>query len=203
LRAAARADEVDLYYLDQCGLAPTLPTSYTWARAGVRVVVPYEAPQGRRVNVIGALAPLGSRRRLVWRSRTKGDGPLDSAVFLDFLWREVAALPAPPEALPIGYQRGRPCAVVLDNYSVHHSKAVQAALPALPALAAAGVTLFYLPPYSPELNAIEPRWGHLKYEQLQVRSYQTAEALQAAVDEALTKQAVLLRDPTTPLSEAA
>ena len=200
MRAAARADEVDLYYLDQCGLAPTLPTSYTWARAGVRVVVPYEAPQGRRVNVLGALAPLGSRRRLVWRSRTTADGPLDSAVFLDFLWREVAALPAPPEALPSGYQRGRPCAVVLDNYSVHHSKAVQAALPALEA---AGVTLFYLPPYSPELNAIEPRWGHLKYEQLQVRSYQTAEALQAAVDEALTKQAALLHDPTTPLSEAA
>jgi hypothetical protein len=200
LRAAARADEVDLYYLDQCGLAPTLPTSYTWARAGVRVVVPYEAPQGRRVNVLGALAPLGSRRRLVWRSRTKADGPLDSAVFLDFLWREVAALPAPPEALPTGYQRGRPCAVVLDNYSVHHSKAVQAALPALEAV---GVTLFYLPPYSPELNAIEPRWGRLKYEQLQVRSYQTAEALQAAVDEALTKQAALLHDPTTPLSEAA
>lgn len=200
MRAAARADEVDLYYLDQCGLAPTLPTSYTWARAGVRVVVPYEAPRGRRVNVIGALAPLGSRRRLVWRSRTKADGPLDSAVFLDFLWREVAALPAPPEALPTGYQRGRPCAVVLDNYSVHHSKAVQAALPALEAV---GVTLFYLPPYSPELNAIEPRWGRLKYEQLQVRSYQTAEALQAAVDEALTKQAALLHDPTTPLSEAA
>jgi hypothetical protein len=200
LIAAAVAEELDLYYLDQCGLAPTLPTSYTWARAGVRVIVPYEAPQGRRVNVIGALAPLGTRPRLVWRSRTKADGPLDSAVFLDFLWREVAALPAPPEALPCGYQRARPCVVVLDNYSVHHSKAVQAALPALESV---GVTLFYLPPYSPELNAIEPRWRHLKYEQLQVRSYQTAEALQAAADEALTKQAAVLHDPTRPLFEAA
>jgi DDE superfamily endonuclease len=200
LRAAARADEVDLYFLDQCGLAPTLPTSYTWARAGVRVVVPYEAPQGRRVNVIGALAPLGSRPRLVWRSRTKADGPLDSPVFLEFVWRDVAQLPAPPEALPPGAARARPCVIVLDNYSVHHSKAVRAALPALEA---AGVTLFYLPPYSPELNAIEPHWRHLKYEQLQVRSYRTAEALRAAVDEALTKQAALLHDPTTPLFEAA
>jgi hypothetical protein len=198
--AAAGAEELDLYYLDQCGLAPTLPTGYTWARAGVRVVVPYEAPQGRRVNVIGALAPLGAQRRLVWLSRTKADGPLDSPVFLDFLWRDVAGLPAAPEDLPSGYQRGRPCVVVLDNYSVPHSKAVQAALPALEA---AGVTLFYVPPYSPELNAIEPRWRHLKYEQLQVRSYRTAEALQAAVDEALTKQAALLHDPTTPLFEAA
>lgn len=198
--AAAGAEELDLYYLDQCGLAPTLPTGYTWARAGVRVVVPYEAPQGRRVNVIGALAPLGAQRRLVWLSRTTADGPLDSPVFLDFLWRDVAGLPAAPEDLPSGYQRGRPCVVVLDNYSVPHSKAVQAALPALEA---AGVTLFYVPPYSPELNAIEPRWRHLKYEQLQVRSYRTAEALQAAVDEALTKQAALLHDPTTPLFEAA
>src|SRR5262249_42007260 len=96
------------------------------------------------------------------------------------------------------YQRERPCVVVLDDYSVHHSNAVQAALPAL---AAAAVTLFYLPPYSPGLNAIEPHWRHPRYEQLQVRSYPTVEALQAAVDEALTKQPAVLHDPTRPLFE--
>src|SRR3712207_8159236 len=32
----ARAGRRDLYYLDESGFAPTLPTSYTWAREGTR-----------------------------------------------------------------------------------------------------------------------------------------------------------------------
>ena len=45
---------MDLCHLDEAGFAPTLPTSYSWSRVGERLTVPYEAPQGRRVNVIGA-----------------------------------------------------------------------------------------------------------------------------------------------------
>ena len=55
----AAAGERDLYHLDESGFAATLPTSYTWAREGTRPLVPYEAPQGRRVYVIGALASAG------------------------------------------------------------------------------------------------------------------------------------------------
>jgi putative transposase len=61
----AAQDTVELCYLDECGFAPTLPGTYPWAREGVRPVVAYEAPQGRRVNVIGAWAPLGSQPRFV------------------------------------------------------------------------------------------------------------------------------------------
>ena len=188
---------LDLYYLDESGFAPTLPTSYTWAREGTRVVVPYEAPQGRRVNVVGALAPFGPAPRLVYESRT---GKLDSAAVLRFLWQDVAGLPAAADRLPTGYVRARPCVVVLDNYSVHRSKLIQAVQPAL---AAAGVRFYYLPPYSPELNAIEPLWRHVKYDDLPVRSYPTAEALPAAVDDALNKHAAALQRSTTELCEAA
>jgi putative transposase len=188
---------LDLCYLDEGGFAPTLPLSYTWARAGTRPIVPYEAPQGRRVNVIGALAPGGPAPRLAFRSRL---GKLDGPAFLEFVWRDVAGLPAPPEALPPDYRRARPCVIVLDNYSVHRSQLIKAAVPAL---AAAGVTFFYLPPYSPELNAIEPLWRHVKYEDLPVRSYPTGDGLQAAVDEALTKRADDLCQTTITFYEAA
>ena len=124
----------DLWYLDESGFAPTLPTGYTWARTGTRALVWDEPPQGRRLNVLGALAPYGEHPDLVW---TAPPGKIDSAVVLDFLWREVARLPAPPARLPADYRRSRPCVVVLDNASAHTSKAVKAALPAL---AAAGVT---------------------------------------------------------------
>jgi hypothetical protein len=200
LTREAAAGTRDLYHLDECGFAPTLPTSYTWARAGTRVVVPYEAPRGRRVNVIGALAAAGPRPRLVWASRRSGQGRLDSATFLDFVARDVAGLPAPWEALPPGYVRARPCTIVLDNYSVHRSKAVRAAEPAL---ARAGVTFYFLPAYSAELSGIEPLWRHVKYGDPATRSFAAAEALHAAVDEVLARRAAEFEHPTHELPRAA
>lgn len=196
----ARAGRRDLYYLDESGFAPTLPTSYTWAREGTRAVVPYEAPQGRRVNVIGALAPDGARPRLVWASRRSGQGRLDSAAFLDFVSRDLAGLPATPDALPPSYVRRRPCTIVLDNYSVHRSAAVKAATPAL---ARAGVDFYFLPAYSPELNKIEPVWRHVKYGDLATRSFATGEILHTAVDDALAARAADLQHATHNLPRAA
>ncbi len=182
----AAAGERDVYDLDECGFAPTLPTSYTWARVGTRVVVPYEAPQGRRVNVIGARTRAGAAPRFVWASRRSGQGRLDSAAFLDFVCREVAQLPAAWDALPPDYVRARPCTIVMDNYSVHRSKVVTAARPAL---AKAGVELYFLPPYSPELSQIEHEWRGVKYDDLSRRRFADGAALHAAVDEALTARA--------------
>ena len=196
----AAAGRRDLYHLDECGFAPTLPTSSTWAREGTRVVVPYEAPQGRRVNVIGALAATGPRPRLVWTSRRSGQGRLDSAAFLDFVARDVAALPAAWDALPPGYVRDLPCTIVLDNYSVHRSQAVKAAAPVL---ARAGVTFYFLPPYSPELSEIEPLWRHVKYGDLATRSFADGDALHAAVDEGLARRAAALEHATHKLPRPA
>lgn len=176
---------------------PTLPVSYTWARVGARPLVPHEASQRRRLNVLGALAPHGPRPRLAHRSWTTR---IDSAAFLAFVAGDVAGLPAPLDQLPPGYTRERLCVVVLDNYSVHRSKVVQAAIPALEA---AGVVFFYLPPYSPELNAIEPLWGTIKYHDLQDRSHAELSSLQAAVDGALTTHADLLAHSTNSLRKAA
>ena len=190
----------DLYHLDESGFAPTLPTSYTWAREGTRPLVPYEAPQGRRVNVIGALATAGPAPRLVWASRRSDQGRLDSAAFLDFVCRDVAELPAAWDALPADYVRPRPCTVVLDNYSVHRSAAVRAAEAAL---ARAGVTFYFLPPYSPTLSDIEPLWRHVKYTDLATRSFTDAATLQEAVDAALATRAAALGHPTHNFSRAA
>ena len=187
----------DLFYLDESGFAPTLPTGSTWARRGTRALVWDEPPQGRRLNVLGALAPYGDASALVW---TAPPGKIDSGVVLDVLWRAVAGLPAAPDQLPAGYRCARPCVVVLDNASAHTSKAVKAARPALEA---AGVTLYYLPPYSPELTRIEEVWRQIKYQELPVRSYRTLADLRAAVEQALSNHAAHLHDATTDLAEAA
>jgi DDE superfamily endonuclease len=191
------ADTLDLHFLDESGFAPTLPTTYTWARLKARARVPYEAPQRRRVNVLGAWAPLGSRPRFAYTSRT---GKLDSAAFLAFVWREVGGMPTPLGEVPAGFRRARRCVIVLDNYSVHRSRAVT---DALPGLAAAGIELFHLPAYSPELNLIEGRWRHVKHEELPIRSYTSAAALQAAVDHALDQHVAAPVHSTEDLLEAA
>ena len=54
LKAKAAGGAVKLYYLDECGFAPTLPTGYSWTLPGERRFVRYEAPQGRRVNALAA-----------------------------------------------------------------------------------------------------------------------------------------------------
>jgi len=167
---------IDLWFLDQSGFAPTSPTGYTWGRLGTRLVVPDEAPQGRRVNVVGALAPYGpAGPRLVFETRRKAEGRYDAAAHLAFVERVAAAGGG-----------GRPGVIVLDDYAVHHSQPVK---DAAPALAEANVRFCYLPPSSPELNPIEALWRQVKHGDLPERSHPTDLALQAAAERALADRA--------------
>jgi putative transposase len=183
-REQARRGQIDLYYLDQAGFAPTLPTGYTWARVGTRKCVRYEAPEGRRVNVVGAWAPEHpAGPHLVVETRRREQGRYDAAAHLRFVTEGVAGLPPLP---PPGYRRQRPCVIALDNYSVHHAQVIQAAGPRL---VEQGVQFYFLPSYSPELNAIEPLWRQVKYQDLPDRSHPSSDALQTAVEQALAKRA--------------
>jgi hypothetical protein len=185
---------IDLWFLDQSGFAPTLPTGSGWGRLGRRLVVPYEAPQGRRVNAVGAYAPYApASPRLVFETRCRGEGRYDAAAHLAFV-RRLAGAPGD------GPRRTRPCLVVLDNYSVHHSRAVT---DAVPALAADDIHFCFLPPYSPELNPIEPLWRQVKYHDIPERSHPTETALQAAVETALTTRAHHLAGTTNELPRGA
>ena len=86
-----------------------------------------------------------------------------------------------------------PLVLVLDNAGLHRSTTVRQALPDL---RKHNVHLFYLPPYSPELNAIEPVFRAVKHLDLPARRYRTAAALEAAVDAAFTRvEATLLGEP--------
>jgi hypothetical protein len=187
--------------------------SFSWSLVGQRLTIPYEAPQGRRVNAMGIYfshGPLTGRFEFVTYARlpertgkraAEGAaaqaaahglqedevGKIDSEVFLGFVWT-VAGRPADA---PPGWRRERPLVIVLDNYAVHKSARVKEELPLL---AAANIRLFYLPAYSPELSRIEPIWQDVKYHGLPERSYVQAGALKRAVDGALACKAIQLRE---------
>jgi transposase len=161
LKAKAAARELTLYYLDECGFSPTLPVGYSWALPRQRNLVRYEAPQGRRVNALAAYRPYGRSPRL---EVFTAERTWDSYDLLGFL-----------KALPWSK---RPRVVVLDNASIHTSKVVREARRRL---AAAGIYLYFLPPYSPELNQIEPVFRQVKHQEIPRRSFTTRRGLRDAV----------------------
>ena len=188
-----------------------MPTTYSWYLQGARLTVPYEAPQGRRVNVIGAYFTHGPEAgRLVSQSwavlpkcrakrprttpaqraaahglRLDEVGPIDAARLVAFLW-QVAGRPADASA---AWQRARPLVVALDNYAVHTSATLTAAVPAL---RAAKVELVYLARYCPEQSRIEPIWNDVKQHYLPTRSFARVADLKQAVDTALAHKAAAL-----------
>src|SRR3989475_9299105 len=61
-----------------------------------------------------------------------------------------------------------PTVVVMDNASIHTSEAFQEAIPKWEKK---GLSIFYLPEYSPELNLIEILWRFMKYEWIEFWAY--------------------------------
>jgi DDE superfamily endonuclease len=199
---------MDLYHSDEVGFAMTLPVCSSWTRVGMRLWVPYEAPQGRRVNGIGAYCTHGVEagrftyelcaslpkskakqpRKSPEEQAAKHDlrpeqvGTIDGERFVQFVWK-VAGRPA---VYPEGWQRERPLVLVVDNYSVHTGERVQAEQAAFEA---AGITLFYRPSYSPELSGIEPIGQDAKHHDMTQRRFEILGTLFRAVDEALSRKA--------------
>ena len=138
----------------------------TWVRKRQRKRAPYENPEGRRVNALAALLRMAGAADLCWTSKPTAFVAEEVVQFLRDL---------PPVAVPT--------VVVLDNAGIHCRKVVRAALADL---WARGVYLYYLPPYSPELNAIEPRFQVIKHNDLPARRYPTVAALMVAVNSGFT-----------------
>jgi transposase len=163
LNARAAAGLLKLYYLDECGSAPTLPTASSWALPGERKLVEYEAPQGRRVNAMAAYRPYGTSPRLDVFTAERTWTSYDLLGFLGALpWSKA------------------PRVVVLDNAGLHTGRVVREARRRL---AGRGIYLHFLPPYSPELNEIEPVFRQVKYHEMPQRSHTTRLGLREAVEQ--------------------
>lgn len=132
------------------------------AAPGTRVVDYVPAGHWCSTTLIGALRLDGTTAPMVI------EGATDTDVFTAYV-RQVLAPTLRPGDI-----------VVLDNLSPHKAPAVAAAI------RAAGATLWFLPPYSPDLNPIEKMWSKVKAFLKKVKA-RTADTLYDAIKNALTQ----------------
>jgi len=158
--------------------------TYSWVPAQERKRVPYESPRRRRYNVMALYAPTVPAPFLDWHGRSTH---LTSDELIGLL--------------AVRRRTDLPLIVILDNASLHRALDVQ---DAVPELWKRRVYLYYLPPYSPELNAIERVFRTIKHHELPERTYATLPRLITAVEAAFARQeANLLSQPSTQLRLAA
>jgi transposase len=152
-----------LVFLDECGVLTTMSRLHGRSPRGTRACA--SAPFGHwtRVTVLGALGAEGIMGAMGVEAATSG------AVFHAYLDRVL--LPA--------LRRAKPDAVpVMDNLPAHKAPRVRALLDR------SGFGYRYLPPYSPDLNPIEPAWAKVKAELRRVAA-RTVDALHEALGPAL------------------
>lgn len=161
---------------DEVGFMMNPCVKRTWAPEARTPVVPYRNRRQKKVSVIGAVALRRHATATGQATTTAGQATFTFDLVCDFH----------PDSYVRGEQaaaflhrvlaeyKGVPVDLVWDNLQAHKSPIVKEVLASNPRL-----TLHYLPPYAPDLNAVEGVWSLSKYHRMANHSIDTVEALHA------------------------
>jgi len=138
IRSAAKRMGAEIFFGDEAGVRSDFHSGRTWAPKGQTPVV---RTTGARFgfNMISAISPRGQMRFMVV------EGRVAAKQFCDFLRRLV-------------FRAERPIFLILDGHPVHRSAKVRQLVESMKDK----LQIFFLPPYSPELNPDESVWNDLK-----------------------------------------
>ena len=138
IQALAKKQNAEIFFQDETGIRSDETVGRTWGRIGKTPVV---RTTGKRfsLNVISAVSPGGTLRFMVLRENFNGKR------FVDFLKRML-------------HGAKRKIFLVVDGHPAHRSGEVKEFLKS----EEGRIQLFFLPPYSPELNPDELVWSSLK-----------------------------------------
>ena len=131
-------DPTAFVFLDETGASTNMVRRYGWAPRGERLVD--AAPHGhwKTTTFLAGLRSTGIIAPLVL------DGPMTGDAFRAYVDQFLAPALSPGDI------------VVMDNLAAHKVAGVREAI------TAAGASILYLPPYSPDLNPIEQMFAKLK-----------------------------------------
>jgi len=161
---------INLTYFDESGFSLTPVVPYGWQPIGETFCIPcHHSP---RLNVLGFM----SRANELFYHAVEGyvDTKTVIAAFDDFAQHYYETE---------FKHTGKLCFIVLDNASMHRSRAFMAKKEEW---LLRGICPRFIPPYCPELNLIEILWRKVKYEWLPMQAYQSSfEHLTATVKNVL------------------
>ena len=174
LKLWVKTGVICLKYLDESGCCCQSSTDYGYGKRGQQKRVGQRRRRGRRINILG-----------VWQPHLQFDyalmlGTLKTATFLQLMdWQ--AAI-----AERHFQQTGQLTVIILDNASVHKSLL---AAQRQECWQQQGLLLFFLPPYSPQMNRIEDEWLHLKRDELASRVFEDEFDLAIAIIDGMEARA--------------
>lgn len=138
IRAQANREGAEIFFADESGIRSDFHAGTTWAPIG-RTPVVKQTGQRFSLNMISAISPKGQLRFMVTRNR------IGASVFVQFLKRLMPGC-------------GKPIFLIVDGHPTHKARLVKTCLERMKGK----LKLFYLPPYSPELNPDEYVWNDVK-----------------------------------------
>ena len=138
IRVQAKREKAEIYFEDESGVRSDFHSGKTWAVKGETPIVRVTG-QRFSLNMISAVSPRGALRFMVVK------GGVGAKVFIGFLKR-------------LMHGQRRPVYLIVDGHPSHRAKAVKEYVESLQGR----LTLFFLPPYSPELNPDELVWNDVK-----------------------------------------
>ncbi len=142
IRAQAAQVGATIYFADEAGIRSDYHAGTTWAPVGQTPVVRTTGTR-HSVNLISAVTPTGQLRFAVI------DGTLDGPKFIEFCRKLLHDTPGP-------------VFLIVDGHPVHHAKVVTRFVEAT----GGQLRLFFLPPYSPQLNPDEWVWKNVKHDRV-------------------------------------
>jgi transposase len=149
-----------LVFLDESGARTNMTRLYGWGEVGRRVVDPVPHGHWKTCTMLAAVRLSGPLAAVTI------DAAVNAEAFV--LWTRQVLVPCltPGDV------------VILDNLPAHKAPDVAQAIEA------AGASVRYLPPYSPDYNPIENLWSKVKTH-LRAAAARTFDALGQAIDQAL------------------
>lgn len=138
IKKLAREQKAEIFFGDESSVRSDYHSGTTWAPRGKTPVVVTTGAR-HKVNLISAISPRGALRFMATEDN------VNSEVFITFLKRLIAGA-------------SNPIFLIVDNHAVHRSSEVRNFVKSTKGK----LRLFYLPPYSPELNPDEHVWNYLK-----------------------------------------
>ena len=127
-----------LVFLDESGAKTNMKRLHGWSSLGERLIDSLPCGHWKTTTMISAIRLSGVATAMVT------DGPTDALVFRGFVNHFL---------VPVLHQGD---IVVMDNLSSHKVTGV------VDAIESVGARVWYLPPYSPDLNPIEQMWSKVK-----------------------------------------